>query len=623
MKTKILPLITCIIFTGYTVNSFAQANTSLSNLTSPTAVNVNLLPDKDNKHNLGSLNKAWRNLYLDSSIYLAGTKFVSFTSGTGTANTAIGSAALNANTTGYSNTGVGFNVLFNNTTGSQNTASGYQALFSNTTGTANIAYGDDALYKNTSGYWNVAIGGNSLFLNSTANGNVAIGYNTLYSNTTGYSNVAIGINALRNNQTGHNLVAVGDSALFHQIVNNDFYYTNTTNTAVGSKSLYSNTDGNYNTASGCQALYKNTTGSLNTALGDQALYENTTGQKNTATGEEALFDNTTGSENTATGSEALAFNTTGYDNTATGRSALVYNSTGHGNTATGAGALEWNTTGSYNTAVGEAALSSSNFSTSANNTALGYSAGSNITDGSSNTFVGYNANCGTGGHITNATIIGNGATATTNNHVRIGNSSVTSIGGYANWTNISDGRVKKNIKSNIPGLTFINKLKPITYNLDLDAADKIIQPPAIKDKDGKVKQPSQEELTARKEKQQIIYSGFIAQDVEKAAKELNYDFSGVDAAKNDKDLYGLRYAEFVVPLVKAVQELSAKNDSLQKQNADFEKRIEALESTMKLQQSTIASSQSTTISSASLEQNIPNPFNHTTTIRYAFPKKEL
>jgi hypothetical protein len=35
--------------------------------------------------------------------------------------------------------------------------------------------------------------------------------------------------------------------------------------------------------------------------------------------------------------------------------------------------------------------------------------------------------------------------------------------------------------------------------------------------------------------------------------EINYDFSGVDAAKNEKDLYGLRYAEFVVPLVKAIE----------------------------------------------------------------------
>ena len=64
-------------------------------------------------------------------------------------------------------------------------------------------------------------------------------------------------------------------------------------------------------------------------------------------------------------------------------------------------------------------------------------------------------------------------------------------------------------------------------------------------------QPSQIEINARNAKQQIVYTGFVAQDVEKAAKELNYDFSGVDAAKNDKDLYGLRYSDFVVPLGKS------------------------------------------------------------------------
>jgi hypothetical protein len=40
--------------------------------------------------------------------------------------------------------------------------------------------------------------------------------------------------------------------------------------------------------------------------------------------------------------------------------------------------------------------------------------------------------------------------------------------------------------------------------------------------------------------------------VEKAAKELNYDFSGVDVPKNDRGIYGLRYADFVVPVVKAM-----------------------------------------------------------------------
>ena len=53
------------------------------------------------------------------------------------------------------------------------------------------------------------------------------------------------------------------------------------------------------------------------------------------------------------------------------------------------------------------------------------------------------------------------------------------------------------------------------------------------------------------EKEKIIFSGFVAQEVEKAAKEVNYDFSGVDKPGRENGLYGLSYAEFVVPLVKA------------------------------------------------------------------------
>jgi trimeric autotransporter adhesin len=55
-------------------------------------------------------------------------------------------------------------------------------------------------------------------------------------------------------------------------------------------------------------------------------------------------------------------------------------------------------------------------------------------------------------------------------------------------------------------------------------------------------------------KGKMLQTGFIAQEVEVAAKSVGFDFSGVDAPKNENDFYGLRYAEFVVPLVKAVQE---------------------------------------------------------------------
>jgi trimeric autotransporter adhesin len=49
-------------------------------------------------------------------------------------------------------------------------------------------------------------------------------------------------------------------------------------------------------------------------------------------------------------------------------------------------------------------------------------------------------------------------------------------------------------------------------------------------------------------------TGFIAQEVEAAAKKLGFNFSGVQAPKNGNGLYSLRYSDFVMPLVQAVKE---------------------------------------------------------------------
>ena len=122
-----------------------------------------------------------------------------------------------------------------------------------------------------------------------------------------------------------------------------------------------------------------------------------------------------------------------------------------------------------------------------------------------------------------------------------------------------------------------------------------------------------------------MFSGFVAQEVEQAAKSTGYDFSGVDKPKNENDMYGLRYAEFVVPLVKAVQELSkmnkdrdAKIDTLQKQINELKAILNSGNQTSSA--STAGNMQKTIdISSASLEQNIPNPLNNTTSINYYIP----
>jgi len=272
------------------------------------------------------------------------------------------------------------------------------------------------------------------------------------------------------------------------------------------------------------------------------MFSNTSGNNSTAIGYNALYYHAIGTSNTAIGPQALE-NSTGFQNSAYGSLALSNSTTGIYNTAVGAQALWPNQAGDYNTSIGF----SSNFS---------------------------------GANRINSISIGYNTQTTASYQVRIGSSSVTSIGGYANWTNISDGRAKKNIRAEVPGLSFINLLHPVTYNLDLDAIDEI-----QKSDDPKInrfidslrlaRSPEEKEIFAKakanKEKQ--VYSGFLAQDVEKAAQSVGYDFSGVDAPVNGNSAYGLRYDEFVVPLVKAVQELCEKNIRLQEQVNELNVRL--------------------------------------------------
>jgi hypothetical protein len=55
--------------------------------------------------------------------------------------------------------------------------------------------------------------------------------------------------------------------------------------------------------------------------------------------------------------------------------------------------------------------------------------------------------------------------------------------------------------------------------------------------------------------------------VEQAALESGYDFSGIDKPESESDLYGLRYAEFVVPLVQAMQQ---QQEQIEKQSEEIE-----------------------------------------------------
>jgi hypothetical protein len=205
-----------------------------------------------------------------------------------------------------------------------------------------------------------------------------------------------------------------------------------------------------------------------------------------------------------------------------------------------------NSTGSYNTAIGDAALLLN-------------------TSGSYNTALGFDADV-SAGNLVNATAVGYSAIATASNQVMLGNTSITSVKAGGSFVIYSDGRFKKNIKENVPGLAFINQLKPVTYNYDIQGLNNLIIPSVtIKGRQESSEEKKQNDA-AIVAKEKIVYTGFVAQDVETAAKKINYDFSGVYKPQNDKDAYGLSYSDFVVPLVKAVQQLSKMNDAKDAKN---------------------------------------------------------
>jgi len=576
-----------------------------------------------------------------------------------TANTAVGSKALYANTRGYLNTAMGFNALYSNTTGRQNTAIGYKSQELTTIGYNNTAIGDLSLTSNTTGYYNTAIGSNSMGDNTFGFNNTGVGIGSLRKNTEGDRNVGVGSSALSENLTGNDNTALGsyagkgvegnsvsgcvfigysagenntnDNKLFIDnsntstpLIGGDFSTNQVdingtikitggspgankvlTSDAVGLASwttpttyassindltdgIYDNASlfmgylcganddgGNYNLGVGREALTTITTGLHNTAVGYKALATcnsddntavginalryTTSGTQNTSMGMNALQNNTIGSHNTGVGYEALKTNTEGSENTAFGQAALYSNTSGAANAAFGFNANYHNTIGLENTACGENSLY--NNTSGGGNVAIGYGALENNVTGHWNTAIGHSAYVASGSYL-NSTAIGYNSPINGSNQIHLGNTSITEIKGQVSFTTYSDGRIKENVKENVKGLDFILKLRPVTYHINLDEENRIL---GITDK---VNLPNKYDI------ERVLKTGFIAQEVEAAAREVDYDFSGIQTPKNEHDLYGLSYAEFVVPLVKSVQEL---NEKLEKENAELRVRIQRLE----------------------------------------------
>ena len=138
----------------------------------------------------------------------------------------------------------------------------------------------------------------------------------------------------------------------------------------------------------------------------------------------------------------------------------------------------------------------------------------------------------------------------------------------------------------------------------------------------------------------IIRSGFIAQEVDSVAKLCGFTTDIVHTPADGNDNYSIAYGVLVVPLVKAVQQLSATVDSLKatpsakkaaQNNDSLMQEIEQLKALVNKCCSANPANQtgdntdrignpiSVELKSADnvlLYQNIPNPFGDETTINY-------
>jgi trimeric autotransporter adhesin len=462
--------------------------------------------------------------------------------------TALGVNALIGSSLGTAdNTATGYNSLRFCVWGYHNVANGAYSLYNNSPGNAfpgidNTAIGDHALWSNLSGDGSTAVGASALENNFNGYNNTASGLEALKSNHNAYGNTATGTRALAGNDASGSVLAIGNTAIGNAALTSNV--DGKENTAIGKDALYFNFDANYNTAIGNRALYKNN-GSKNTAAGVEALYNNTSGINNTGIGVQALYNNTQGSSNTAFGASALLNNTNGSNLVAVGPFALSsINLFGIPSVAVGTHALA-NSLYQFNTAVGSFAMAAN--VNGVDNVALGNSA-FELTVGSYCTGIGAFTDMSSVNDLY-STAIGYLALVNSTNKVRLGNTSVQKVRTNVAWTAPSDKRFKTNIsEEDVKGLNFIKKLRPVVYNFDLQKFNAFI----YKNKSGEAHQKYMQGDFSRQTA--VRRTGFIAQEVEIAAREVGYDFDGVNAPKNEDDNYSVCYSKFVVPLTKAVKE---------------------------------------------------------------------
>ena len=321
-----------------------------------------------------------------------------------------------------------------------------------------------------------------------------------------------------------------------------------------------------------------TTGTLSDAIGNVGIGKDvfkalTTADYAVGIGYEALDVHTTASYPIAIGAFALG-SSVSCDSIAIGGAALNACDSEQDNIAIGQDAMKLANSGAEdNVVVGHFAGDA--ITSGDTNTLVGHHTGGAITTGGDNTIIG-GGNFGTLTTGSNNYCLGKGCdvsasdassqialgknlTVSANDQFRFGNGASDAVYNQfatnASWTRASDERIKKDIKTNEDcGLDFVNDLRTVTFKKRAPSE----LPEHFKDYDANNHEPKHKEK---------LY-GMIAQEVKAALDKHNItDFGGwhEDEVTGQQ---GLSQEMFVYPLIKAVQELSAKVVELEKKLED-------------------------------------------------------
>lgn len=306
---------------------------------------------------------------------------------------------------------------------------------------------------------------------------------------------------------------------------------------------------------------------------------------NTWVGQSAGGALETGSQdNTGIGSLALENITTANANTAIGSNTLQQNFTGNRNTAVGFNALR-SVTLDANVAVGNDAMSS--LTGGSENTAVGVDALDDLVQGARNTAIGRSAMAGIPGPRVNCTAVGANASVDDDNQVQLGDSDTLTYV-YGMVQSRSDVRDKADVRETTLGLAFIQQLRPVDFRWDYREDYRTVPPAAP----GVAASPAevnayQQARAAWQEASRFrnlhsdgskartrFHHGLIAQEVAEVIARNGVDFGGYQdhTINGGEDVCSLGYSELIAPLIKAVQELAARNDEL-------EARLSAIEGT--------------------------------------------